>query len=52
MKREPAGLDRQSRFPRGAPPCRSEIVDEKRAEDLFLTLAMDAMAHMLCQWNF
>jgi hypothetical protein len=41
VKREPAGLDRQSRFPRGAPRCPSEIVNEKRAESVFLTLAME-----------
>jgi hypothetical protein len=41
VKREPTGLDRQSRFPRGAPRCPSEIVTEKRAESLFLTLAME-----------
>jgi hypothetical protein len=41
VKREPAGLDRQSRFPRDAPRCPSEIVNEKRAESLFLTLAME-----------
>jgi hypothetical protein len=40
VKREPAGLDRQSRFPR-RPTLPVEIVNEKCAESLFLTLAME-----------
>jgi hypothetical protein len=41
VKREPAGLDQQNRFPAAPPRCPSEIVNEKHAKSLFLTLVME-----------